>query len=321
MYILGVDGGGTKTKAILFHTKLGYVWTMEAAASNPHSTSYAHSVMTIVHLIEKAYVDNELSENTDIYVSLGIAGLGRKAEQTKWLSIFRISAPHLSAIQEITIENDGKIALYSGTLGGDGIVSICGTGALTFGVNGQKSSRVGGWGHLVGNDPGSGYHIGSQALEAVFNQVDRIGKKTLITNVVLEQEKVETAQELVSIIYKDNQEKQRIAAFAPYVFIAAKQQDEVAQQIIQTTAKQIAEHGLHLYQTLFSSTSFESKIPFVLAGGVFQNNQMVREVTTALQDTHQLTVRLVDKEPVIGSVAIVLQRNGYKMEEIKRLLN
>src|SRR5690625_1423532 len=123
MYILGVDGGGTKTKATLFHTELGIVWSTQSVATNPHSTSFNHSVKTIIQMIEEAYSVNELSEYIDMYVSLGIAGLGRESERKQWLEYFNDHSAHLSSLQKVTIENDGKIALYSATFGGDGIVS------------------------------------------------------------------------------------------------------------------------------------------------------------------------------------------------------
>src|SRR5690625_7894553 len=72
----------------------------------------------------------------------------------------------------ITVHHDAVTALYSGTLGEEGIVQIAGTGAITFGLtNAGEEMRVGGWGHLF-SDHGSGYMIGRDALEKVFLAYD-----------------------------------------------------------------------------------------------------------------------------------------------------
>ncbi len=294
------------------------LWSTVGAATNPHSMSFDHSVQTIIRMIEKAISENELPSTLELYISLGIAGLGREPERKKWLEHFHYAASHLPMMKEIIIENDGKIALYSATYGEDGIVSICGTGALTYGINNQEQARVGGWGHLVGGDPGSGYHLGSQALEAVFNAEDGIGKETCITDLLLEGEGAKTVQDLVPIIYQTEQEKQRIAAYARYVFQAADQKDEVAQYMVKHTAQTIASHSLSIYQKLFAHN--EKDVPYVLAGGIFQNEEMVQAVKDALKATPKLHITLVEKEPVIGSIVIALQQCGYSVETMKALL-
>ncbi|MCT1902399.1 N-acetylglucosamine kinase [Oceanobacillus sojae] len=317
MYILGIDGGGTKTKASLFHKGEGVIWEGEEEAANPHSTSYAHSVGVVNRMINKAYESPFLSENIELSIGLGIAGLGRKADQTKWLEYFKESSQYLHKIKEIIVENDGKIALYSETLGRDGIVSICGTGAITIGVHQAKTIRIGGWGHLVGGDPGSGYHIGSQALVAVFNELDGLGPETMLTNHILEGEAINRIEELVPVIYQDF-EKQRIAAFASYVFQAAAQNDEVALNIIRETARQIAERGGILFQKLFQTDVKD--IPFVLAGGIFQNDFIAKEVTAELAAISSVKVIKAQRHPVVGSIVLVLKQQGYSAEQIETML-
>lgn len=317
MYILGIDGGGTKTKASLFHKKEGFIWEEEEEAANPHSTSYVHSVEVVNRIISKAYESHFLSENTELLIGLGIAGLGRKADQAKWLKHFQESCRYLHNIKEIIVENDGKIALYSETLGRDGIVSICGTGAITIGVHQAKAVRVGGWGHLVGGDPGSGYHIGSQALIAVFNELDGLGAETMLTRLILEGEKIHRMEELIPILYQGF-EKQRIAAFASYVFQAADQKDEVAINIIRETAKEIARRGGILFQKLFQTDVKD--IPFVLTGGIFQNDFIVKEVTAELSGISRVKVIKARRDPVVGSIVLVLKQQGYSAEQIEKIL-
>jgi len=318
MYILGIDGGGTKTKATLFHIEKGILWSKESAATNPHSTSFFQSVMTVTEMVEQACHAHDLREDVDLYIGLGIAGIGRTAEKNKWLSLFKEQMLHLPMIKDIHIENDGKIALYSRTYGGDGIVSICGTGALTYGVFKEQTARVGGWGHLIGSDPGSGYHLGAQVLKAVFDAEDGVGPTTYMTELMVKGESVPSLQALIPVVYEKGSEKQRIATYARYVFRAEEAGDIVAKQIVQNAVHSIVENGFHVYQTLFRET--EKAIPFVLAGGIFRNDVMVRKVRKSLQQVPQLQVTRVEHDPVIGSIITILHQHGYQIEKIKRLV-
>src|SRR5699024_1460417 len=73
---------------------------------------------------------------------------------------------------KITIDNDAITALYSGTMGEYGIVQICGTGSVAFGLNSAgMRGRVGGWGHFITENCG-GYYIGKAGLEAAFDFYD-----------------------------------------------------------------------------------------------------------------------------------------------------
>ncbi|WP_152655661.1 N-acetylglucosamine kinase [Oceanobacillus sp. CFH 90083] len=317
MYILGMDGGGTKTKALLFHKTKGIVWETEAAAANPHSTSYTHSVKVVSQIIDEAYDDMHLPADTDLSLGLGIAGLGRKADQKIWLECFRKISSHGDSVNEIIVENDGIIALYSETFGADGIVSICGTGAISLGIHRSKTGRVGGWGHVIGGDPGSGYDLGLQALIAVFNELDGLGPKTAMTNLILSGEGIHRIEELIPVVYQ-NFEKLRVAAFAAYVFQAADLKDAIAINIIQETAEKIAHRGNVLFERLFQTT--EKPVSFVLAGGVFQNDLIVTRVMNELAENSNLNVMLSKNPPVIGSIVLVLKKQGHLPDEIKKML-
>lgn len=318
MYILGIDSGGTKTKALLFHKAEGLVWETEAEAANPHSTSFTHSAKVISQIISEAYKHNHFLDNTEISLGLGIAGLGREADRKKWLEYFQKTSPHRFPINEIVVEHDGTIALYSETFGADGMVSICGTGAITLGMHQSKTARVGGWGHVIGGDPGSGFDLGSQALIAVFNELDGLGPKTALTDLILDGEEIDCIEELIPIIYQ-HFEKQRVAAFASYVFQAAEMKDEIAITIIQETAKQIANRGRALFERLFQKT--DKAVLFVLAGGIFQNDLIVEKVKAELAAIPSLNVLTSQNPPVIGSIALVLKQQGYLPEQIKRMLS
>src|SRR5690625_7961995 len=98
MYILGVDGGGTKTNATLYHPDVGMIWTTLGAATNPLSTSFNHSVQTVIQMIEKAMLENVLLDTLDMFLSLGFADLGLVLVQKIWLAQSMYASSHLTTI-------------------------------------------------------------------------------------------------------------------------------------------------------------------------------------------------------------------------------
>src|SRR5699024_8644579 len=161
-------------------------------------------------------------------------------------------------------------------------------------------------------------HLGAQALKAVFDAEDGIGPTTHMTELMIKGEGVPSLQALIPIVYEKGNEKQRIATYARYVFRAEEAGDIVAKQIVQNAVHSIIENGFHVYQTLFRET--EKAIPFVLSGGIFKNDVIVRKVRKSLQQVPQLQVTRVEHDPVIGSIITILHQQGYSIAQIKRLL-
>src|SRR5699024_2629009 len=176
----------------------------------------------------------------------------------------------------------------------------------------------GGWGHLIGSDPGSGYHLGVQVFKAVFDAEDGVGPTTYRTELMVKGESVPSLQALIPGVYEKGSETQRIATYARYVFRAEEAGDSVDKQIGQNAVHSNDENDFNVYQTLFRET--EKAIPFVLAGGIFRNDVMVRKVRKSLQQVPQLQVTRVEHDPVIGSIITILHQHGYQIEKIKRLV-
>src|SRR5699024_2233398 len=107
----------------------------------------------------------------------GISGTGHpRARQT----VHQALSETMPSARSMAVDNDAIIALYSGTLGQPGIVQISGTGSITYGINHDgERDRVGGWGHFIG-EKGSGFRLGSDALQAAFVANDPAGSATML---------------------------------------------------------------------------------------------------------------------------------------------
>ncbi|MGM8212527.1 N-acetylglucosamine kinase [Virgibacillus sp. W0430] len=318
MYMIGIDGGGTKTEALLYHTEKGVLSTITAGPTNPHSTSFKTSVRTVTKMIKQITSSPQLSNTENISISIGLAGLGRMHEREKWKRLF-IGSNCIHNVDQLLITSDALPSLYSGTYGNDGIVTISGTGSVAFGLKDKNEKRIGGWGHLVSSDPGSGYFIGYKALEAVFNQYDGIGEKTAITDYLLESEGKTEVPQLIQTIYDTSATKERVASYATHVFKAIEAGDSVAQQIIEKSASLIARNGIALYNQLVSQHEKES-FPFVLVGGIFKNERLLKSLKLMMMRECQFKFVVPTITPVYGNIVYLLKDAGFKANTIEQQL-
>src|SRR5699024_5601159 len=156
--------------------------------------------------------------------------------------------------------------------GKPGIVQISGTGSITYGIDHEgKRDRVGGWGHLIG-EKGSGYGLGSDALEAVFAAHDQLGPSTLLKKTVPAFFDEQTPPDLIPLIYQATRPKVTIASLGRLVMEAADQDDAVATDILYQNGYFIGQCIKTLASKLFHQDTF---INVVLDGGLFNRIELI----------------------------------------------
>lgn len=299
MYVLGIDGGGTKTKGVIAD-EFGVVYASETVgATNQNGVE--------IQLVEKelsALFASLKKQNNEAFIKLhtvfaGMSGVDRpEAKKVMEALLSRFFPNHVNII----IDNDGVNALYSGTLGVPGIVQIAGTGSITFGINANgERERAGGWGYLI-DDEGSGYDIGRAALNAVFKAYDGRGPKTTLTKRILEHFNVAEPPDLIQYIYEVGKARMAIAPLSKYVSEAADENDAVANQIIKMAGTKIANAISGLSGKLFPD--HVGPVPVVVVGGVFSRaDLLIPIIQSKLQDMNR-NVQIVQPKlaPVFGAV-------------------
>ena len=140
----------------------------------------------------------------------------------------------------LLVTTDAAIALAGATAGEPGIITIAGTGSIAFGRNAAgQSARVGGWGHIFG-DEGGGFDISRQALRAALRHEEGWGAPTTLTRILLDAAGAADANDLLHRWYTDEWPRARVARLAPLVDRAAAEGDAVAREIIERAAGQLA---------------------------------------------------------------------------------
>ncbi|HWP56039.1 MAG TPA: BadF/BadG/BcrA/BcrD ATPase family protein, partial [Pyrinomonadaceae bacterium] len=243
--VAGVDGGGTRTRAVVLdgHRVIG---EGEAGPSNPLRVGVSSSVTAIRDAIDRACGAALIHRDDLVAVGIGLAGVRRKDIRTRMHDVL----VETLGVETIEIVSDGDIALYGATDGKPGVVIISGTGSISVGVN-RHGKRVyaGGWGPVAG-DEGSGSWIARRALQMVARASDGRGPQTALTEAACEYFQVSAVEDLSTAIYAPTITNDRIAGFSRLVIATARTGDEVALGIIDEAGKELGKAAVAVIRKL-----------------------------------------------------------------------
>lgn len=241
-YLIGMDGGGTKTKGILTDIDLNPIYETIGGPSNFLVIGTEKVSETILNLINECTSSQNISSSDIEAIVLGTTGGGRRNDaELLEKQIFEDAKLKTISINKFRVESDARIALEGSFSGKAGSILIAGTGSIMFGKDeAGEIHRVGGFGRYIG-DEGSGYRIGRLGLNAVARYFDGRSRSTKIADLLEQEFSISTSEQLITEVYRNNF---NIAAAAPIVFDAAENGDKIAQRILEDEADELL---LHIY--------------------------------------------------------------------------
>jgi N-acetylmuramic acid 6-phosphate etherase len=260
-YIIGVDGGGTKTLALLAGLDGQVIARGVSGPSNYNAVGFekaCSSLETAISTVRKDYPGDIVA------LCLGLAGAGRREDIERFQSWAQNKFPGTI----VKVVNDAEILLAAGSLTGPTLALVCGTGSFVYGrTRTGEMIRAGGWGYLFG-DEGSGYAIGAAALRAVMKSYDGRGPSTVLTELILKKRELSSPQDLVHHIYGAESPRLEVASLSELVEEAAERNDAVAIFILEDAARELVKCLAVVYPKLG-----ESDIPLVISGGTILNGR------------------------------------------------
>ena len=225
--VVGVDGGGTKTEAVILDANQQVIGEGLAGPSNPLRVGIAGAAAAVREAIDSACAAAKLRRGDLVAAQIGLAGARRSELRER----MRETLTRLD-IGEIEVVTDASIALYGATGGAPGLVVIAGTGSICCGINARgKRFCAGGWGPIAG-DEGGGAWLARRALRAVAHAFDGRGPQTALTDLACGYFHVTSPDDLTTAIYAPTITNERLAGFGRDVVNAAKDDDRVALQIV-----------------------------------------------------------------------------------------
>lgn len=304
--VLGVDGGGTRTRAVLVDTLGRLIGHGSASGSNIHDRSAeatAHALRCAVTAAQTASAANASGQDATLprAACLALAGVVTPADRSRARDA-AVRSDVLDARAPLLIENDGAAAVMGAHMGAPGVVLIAGTGSACYARDASGVvHRIGGWGWLLG-DEGSGAWLGREALTAITHAADGRGPSTDLTSALLAQLRCRAVDELLYRVHVEGLDRAGFAALAPTVFAIASSGDQVAEALLARAVDALAVTAETALRTIAIASA-----PIAMVGGVATNPRIARSVEVRLSLTGN-SPRIVDPAlpPVFGAAALAL---------------
>lgn len=307
---LGIDGGGTKTHAVLINDDQIILGEGINGAGNPLRVGVEKAINNILAAIEKADDTARRSKIDIVSAQIGLAGVRR--EDLRYL--IRNRFREILRIRKVEVTTDAEIALYAATEGKEGLVIIAGTGSVCMGRNSKgEMASAGGWGPLAG-DEGGGAGISRRALQLIAKSSDGRGKTTKLADYAVDYFRAGRLEDLSVAIYAPQVDNARIAGFAKFVSQAATEGDEVAIEVLNEAGKELGLAATAVVQKLKMQ---RRKFPIGKVGSVFNSGELVTK--PLMEKVNEVAPKAfmseTQKSPAYAAALMALQnyqKNGVK---------
>jgi N-acetylglucosamine kinase-like BadF-type ATPase len=306
--LLAVDGGGTKTQAVVADLEGRVLARGLAPSSTVHNVGFEQSCQALTTAIEGALVNvlgpqaqgaGRVWRSARIAAAcFGLAGIDSpedEAQVSRWVTEQAITSCFV-------VVNDSELILAGGTPEGWGVALIGGTGSVCLGRTREgKTVRVGGWGPILG-DEGSGYSIAISALHRVTQTADGREEAKALLNAVLRHWSLADPVALIRHVHADAMTPSEIAGLASVVLDLAVRGDADAKAIVEEATTDLARHVRAVVRKLGMA-----KPPLALSGGLLRAS--LRQAVLAKIDGEVGPVNYVADPPLGG---VVLARRLLK---------
>lgn len=300
-YFIGVDGGASKTAALVVDEQGNALGRGLAGGSNHLRVGIEEATRNIERAVNIALVEAGIAIRNIEYAYCGVAGSDHPVHRQRVIDSLKIFFPHGNFI----IDTDARIALTGAVGFGAGIVIISGTGSVAFGRNAAgDESRAGGWGPTLG-DEGSGFWIAREGLSAIVRAHDGRGFATRMTDLLCDEYGMCSPEELPRFVYAATTHVDDIARYGKLVIEAAQENDDVAREILARGGSELAECVLAIARKLhMTETSF--RVAYV--GGAFHaGDLLLNPMRLRLQrDAPDSTLEPPMRTPVEGAAMMAM---------------
>jgi N-acetylglucosamine kinase-like BadF-type ATPase len=271
--IIGIDGGGTRTRGILRRRGKTIAQT-NSGTTRIGAVGVGESSERLLNVIADLCTQSNIDSAELDAVVIGLAGVWLEEERKRSAQLIKTLARGRDIIlNDLLVVSDAELALQGALEGKPGIVMIVGTGSIAVGkVSANKIVRCGGWGIEL-DDEGSGAWIGREGLTAVVRALDGRGKKTSLSKVLVEMNPYIDLSNPRTIVKAYSERAFEYHMLTPLVMKAAEEGDAVCEEIIQRAAY----HLMELLEAL--KHDYKTKtIQVALMGGIIDADTMLSKM-------------------------------------------
>lgn len=317
---LGIDGGGTKTEAVVA-TESGYVLGRgTAGGANPHNVPVDVAIQNIKLSVDLARMDvlknrPEVNPRQFEAACLGLAGIDTLADRKKITDYFESIPYHQWPInaQKLILCNDGFIGLKSGTDENWGVCLIASTGNNCYGVNQLgREAAAGDWGYLLG-DEGSGFSMGSQLVRTVIREYDGRLPHSLLSKKVLDHLGLKSVTDLIPWAYGGQVPVKDIASLSQLL----NDSDVADMLVVQAIVHKVTVSLVESYEAVVATLELNQKQTFsvVLVGGLYNlKNNFLNHIRRAIMDrTPKARILMPKRSSAEGAIQVAQMANLRKL--------
>ncbi|MBK8980526.1 MAG: hypothetical protein IPM29_31880 [Planctomycetes bacterium] len=290
--VLGIDGGGSRTRAALVDAGGRILGAAAGASINPRHHDLQQVRARLAELAERA-----CGATAPATAFLALGGISTRNDA----AAVEATARGIPALRDasVHVDNDACAALTGGLAGRPGMVLIAGTGSACLGIGADgRRHWCGGWESLA-DDAGSAYWIAVEAVRAAVRVEDGRLPPSRLRDLVFDRWAATESRALAERLARSDVDRERIAALAPAV-VALAATDVLAAAIVDRAADELAQLVAVTAARLFAPRPSQ----VILTGGLAQSGPPFTPLLTSRIERLGLGVAVVEPvlPPVLGAV-------------------
>ncbi len=262
-YVLGVDGGNTKTDYFLFDLMGNHVDSIRKGTCSHEALrdSFAGTKRVMTEHLNELFNRNNISVDDIAGAAFGLAGADVVSQKIELNRVIKEIG-----FKNFALDNDGILGVKAGSISGYGVCSINGTGTVVVGVDDHNEFlQVGGVGYISGDEAGGAYLV-RRTFQAVYDSLYRMGEQTVLKDEIFNLYGIKENRLFLDKIVELT-EKRLIdrTTVIKILFKSAASNDAVAVSILEQAGICM---GLAVAGCI-NNLNFTSTVPIVLAGSVW----------------------------------------------------
>ncbi len=289
-YYVGLDGGGTRTCAVVADEYQNIVYRTYGKTINYCGVDF----ISVQENMRELFNDIKRHLNIESFERVVIGSSSNYDNEDN--DILR-ELNKVIPSSDITYYGDADVALNS--IDEDtAAVIIAGTGSMLLAKVGDNQYTVGGYGHILG-DEGSAYDIAINGLKQAIRYSDGWAEPTELLRAAMDYFEISESEDIINRIYIGDQEKSYVAGFSKTVSDVALSGDKAANDILLQAADSLFRQFCALNKKV------DNKLNTVyLYGSVLIKAEVVRqEFKQKMKETFpQISVNSLARPPEVGAL-------------------
>ncbi|MFC4304374.1 N-acetylglucosamine kinase [Cohnella boryungensis] len=319
-YLAGVDGGGSKTFAVVADEQGQVLGEGLSGCGNHQIVGAREAVANMRESLQKALQQAGLEESQLSFIQFGLAGADRPFD----LNRLYPEVERQFEVRHTDIVCDTMEGLRVGSPSHTGVVLVCGSNTNAAGRNAAgQTVQIGGFNNLFGDRAG-GYHLAFQAFSRAIRSWEGREPYSLLVEKVPASLGFASMEAMIESCL-DDEITEAPLQLSLVVHEAAREGDWLSRELLMDMGKEL---GLAAAAVIRKLGGFKDQsVPVVLTGSILQSGRsplLLEALKKEVAEVHASCTFVIPKlAPVFGSVLMAMDHLGIAVTDkmTKRMMN